>query len=450
MGPQVAVIQDHVAIDPRTGAALDEFKYDREVLTPGTEMQLRLTVELPAGSANRFKAVTGHLLAALEAGDILFGAALTSGLGRMKLEWADGDGVLEQSLTGSLGILELLDDARRPAELGTGTTPEALKAADPALVPAEPGVMDVQVRWKPGGPIMSGVAVDGIAVDTLPAVLNHSGDMRLLLPGSSIKGALRSRAAFIVRSILNPADGTDEKSFPDDLPIVGWLFGAPALEKSDKSMDKAGPLPGRGALRVASCLSATPLSHELWTQILASKKGDEIGALLEKGTGALRWAAHVALDRWTSAPAPGKLFFVLEPRKVDWEPIDLRIDLGRIPAGERVRAMVLLRLVLEDFRRNLLPLGRGATRGCGWVVGESVQWTVSGVGDGWEELTAVLVGDSIPEAARSAWNKWARENGGGDDESDPAPVVDGRRSGESPSQAVRRNLRRSHRAGTVS
>lgn len=51
---------------------------------------------------------------------------------------------------------------------------------------------------------------EGIAVDILPLISGFDGGITFVLPGSSIKGALRTQAERIIRTVLQKETHRDE------------------------------------------------------------------------------------------------------------------------------------------------------------------------------------------------------------------------------------------------
>ncbi len=362
-----AAIRDGVGIDREWGAAARHVKYDRAVLPAGSTLELRLALELLRGiPPDPLRAKLGHLLEALARGDIPLGAARTRGLGRVRLD-RDRLSVREQRLSDRDGVLALLR-ARRPSEAGHDLAIQDLaKAAD--VTPRRAPSIDIEVVWEPLGPLMVKAGGEGLGIDALPYTEPGPAGLSLVLPGSSIKGALRSQAERIVRTLLpdRPASRTPQPStqrFLDqlDVPLADWLFGA------RRARGASGPRPGRGALSVADCFATAPLDREQWSAVLGAGTAEEARRALDLG-GLHEWANayHVAVDRWTGGAANALLFSVLEPHGVGWGPIKMRMELSRLPEKARQPAIALLLLVLDDLAAGRVALGFGVNRGMGTV-----------------------------------------------------------------------------------
>lgn len=341
----VVELRDGVGIDRRYGTAADRIKHDRAVLPAGTTLPLSLTLDVePAAGKAAVEAMLAHFLDALVAGDIALGAARTRGLGRVRL-LDDGLTIRRQGLGDRTGILATLRSG--------GTAVERAALGRTAAVPATGKRLRLALEWRPLGPVMSRAAQDGFTVDTLPLLGRRGAGIGPLLTGAGIKGVLRSHAERIVRTLMKAPAAGDHFLEQVRVPLVRALFGDPG--------DTENPRLGRGALAVEDC-------YARWTT-------DEDGrrTMLEKGT-ASGWRAthHVAIDRWTGGAADGLLFSVLEPPVMVWEPIVIDLDFARLDGGDRLPAVALLLLVLDDLAAGRLPLGFAGNRGMGAVTVERI------------------------------------------------------------------------------
>ena len=195
---------------------------------------------------------------------------------------------------------------------------------------------------------------------------------QLLIPGTSIRGALRSRASRIARTVLAARDELSTFTSHDlheqiaaEPNLVRYMFGSTKY---------------RGAVTVHDCLSTDP------------------GKCIE--------VTHNAIDRWTGGVIDGGLFTEAVYLGTHWEPITIDIDLRQLlnnieaekgPEDKRKAkeaekreteqddqkdsqqrehvyapyaraAYVLLGLVLAELSAGTLPLGSRSTRGLGQVV----------------------------------------------------------------------------------
>ena len=182
-------------------------------------------------------------------------------------------------------------------------------------------------------------------------------EAQLLIPGTSIRGALRSRASRIARTVLAARDDLKPLASHDiheqiaaEPNLVRYMFGSTNY---------------RGAVTVHDCLSTDP------------------GKCIE--------VTHNAIDRWTGGVIDGGLFTEAVYLGTHWEPITIDIDLRQLlnnieaEKGPEDReqskpthadyahaAYVLLGLVLAELSAGTLPLGSRSTRGLGQVVVASI------------------------------------------------------------------------------
>jgi CRISPR/Cas system CSM-associated protein Csm3 (group 7 of RAMP superfamily) len=260
-------------------------------------------------------------------------------------------------------------------------------------------------------------------VDMLPLMSGMDGGLSLVLPGSSVKGAMRAHAERIVRTVLGRDLGgeRDPKKFLRDLelPLIDDLFGLRGLSEDDvkrrhpQGEPKHGPLLGLSAISVDDCFGTKALSAAQWQAVQAARSDPELRAALD-AAGLLSWseAYHVAVDRWTGAAAESMLYTVLEPHGVEWEPLCLEIDLARLSTAERVPAVALLLLVLRDLAQARLPLGFATHRGMGAVVVDSVALTAHQTEPPLDKLQGVTVAANglagVPAELNAAWQDWIK------------------------------------------
>ena len=159
---------------------------------------------------------------------------------------------------------------------------------------------------------------------------------RLVLPGSSVRGALRSRASRIARTILVARHAPVEDW--SDTDVHAQLAGDPVLVR-----DLFGSTEQHGALTVLDTL-AVP--------------------------GSSRLIPHNAGDRWTGGVAGGALYGE-EIHDAQWGDLTLELNPGsfspRADVNRRRAAWCLLGLVLAELAAGALPLGSRGTRGLGQV-----------------------------------------------------------------------------------
>lgn len=358
--------RDHVAIDRRTGAAARGFLYSQEVLPAGTRFTFRMVVD--DGGEPTAGQLVKDVAALLCGPGVSVGAAVTRGMGRVRLQEAR---------------LRRWEFATRKGILATLRG----QATDVPLPPAAPDdppndVLRIVIPWRPAGPLAVQVAAEGDVVDAFPLTTNDSGGVRLELPGSTIKGVLRSHAERIARTLTQtraPEDLLDQMR-ADGLGPVAALFGTANAGRAATGRTR------RGALTVNTCLTDTMLPTERWRAVRipgpagSSADTDAELARTQKAVDELNeavdglWftvAHHVAIDRWTGGAADGRLFAVLEAHATSantWRPIILDLDVCWLPDDQRQPALALLLLVLRDLCDGWIGFGHATTRGMGGVV----------------------------------------------------------------------------------
>lgn len=412
----VVEVRDGVGIDREWGAAAEAIKYDRAILPRGTKLIFALGADVQ-GKSDRFPvlAMLAALRDALTAGRIRLGASKTRGLGRIELHSAK---LTEQNFGTRKGILAVL----RGEEAEVDDLAAATQAHPPKAMPH----LDVFIEWKPAGPLMAKAGFDGVAVDMLPLVSGRDGGLSLVLPGSSVKGAMRDRAERIVRTVLGSdlsAEGDPKTKFLRDLDVklVNALFGLRGLEDEEVKtrhggrVPDDGPLEGLSALSVDDCFGTQALSASQWQAVQGATNDRDLRAALD-GAELSSWAEayHVAVDRWTGAAAESMLYTVLEPHRASWEPLHLEIDLSRLAEASQGPATALLLLVLRDLAQGRLPLGFAAHRGMGAVAIEKVTIAPHHAMPPLDQVGQVTLSASglagVPAEVNAAWKEWISRN----------------------------------------
>jgi CRISPR/Cas system CSM-associated protein Csm3 (group 7 of RAMP superfamily) len=414
----VIEIRDGVGIDRQWSAAAEHIKYDCAILPRGTRMKLHVTVDVTKRDGrNEALAMIAALKEALEQGEVGLGAARTRGLGHVRLI----DGTLTEQVFGTRqGILGLLRQSAG-AVVSSGDLAQASAAHRPQPRPR----LKLTIHWKPDGPLMVKAGFDGIAADMLPLTSGIDGQVSLVLPGSSVKGAFRSQAERIVRTVLldsRPAwlgEQDAKKKFLDavEVKLINELFGERG-EKAD-AHDNRTWLPGLGAVAVIDCYGQRRLTQQQWQAIQAATNDQELRQALD-AAGLKPWtqAYHVAIDRWLGSAAESMLYAVLEPHRTEWEPLTLEVDLRRLPDALHLPGMALLLLVIRDLAQGRLPLGFATHRGMGAVCVERVEVTGRDLPKDLQALSNVNLSSgrlvdlpaSLRQALNQAWQQWIEHN----------------------------------------
>ncbi len=404
-GPAPEILHG-LGIDRQWGTALAGLKFDRQVLPRGTRLSLRLRVDIPVREdPDAVRSLVGHLLKALIHGDIRLGAGGGVGLGRITLL----DGKLhcgEQAWQTKAGILALLrsskDQALHDQAPGEPTRLAAWLEAPAPELPAPAPAVRVVMHWQAVGPVMSKAPFGGLLVDSLPLMSAIGDNTRaLMLPGSAIKGVLRSQAERIVRTLR----GGKDRGFGDernshlaqlDVPLVRDLFGYAESNTAEGSR--------RGALAIDACYG------ELTPQQSAQADTLFDGVASDHRAGAdtdppVHWdtAFHNAVDRWTGGAADSFLYSAIEPFNVQWQPLTFTLDVQQLDSDDHLPALALVWLLARDLWEQRLYFGFGSQRGYGDL--GITQVALSGLGSlGVPELPDAISIDIDKNRPREAWS----------------------------------------------
>jgi CRISPR/Cas system CSM-associated protein Csm3 (group 7 of RAMP superfamily) len=384
-------IRDGVGIDREFGAAANGAKYDRAVLPKGTKLPLVLQVERHADLADEqwqsYQMAIAHMLHALKDGKIPLGAAKTRGLGRVKLQEDTNFAIAHHNMQTKQGILAALgykvEDSNAPQSPAA-----AFSIPNDALGAVQYASLNITIRWKPVEPVMVKAEGEGISVDMLPLTSANGDRLTFVIPGSSIKGVLRTQAERIVRTVKGMAiacGSNDRERHIQQIkvPLVDDLFGRTA-KIADKIQQGS-----IGALSAVDCYAKLAFCREQWGNIeTADSETNLKKALNDANLSNTKQAIHVAVDRWTGGAADGMLYSTLEPIGINWEPIYLDIDLSRI-VPQQLEAIALLLLVLRDMMLAKIPLGYGTNRGMGAIAVESIDIRGEGLGEDLSQLSEV-------------------------------------------------------------
>ena len=396
-----------VGIDRTTGAASDGALYEHEFLPRGTRFAIRITAEGRDGeqkndeerkgnkqsegipgpaSSNSVKKLLKFIVDVLESGTVSLGGRTGSGQGTLQ--------VIEPKLHRTGGTTST-DTLTAPADvLNALIGPDS----EGTPVPLELGGWSLQkparikiTWWSPTGIFVAedekltkqrkekAQETDRTANGVTEPLRDPSvpwDEAQLLIPGTSIRGALRSRASRIARTVLAARDELSTFASHDlheqiaaEPNLVRYMFGSTEY---------------RGAVTVHDCLST------------------ERGKRIE--------VTHNAIDRWTGGVIDGGLFTEAVYLGTHWEPITLNIDLRQLLSNIEAEkgeakdkpkeaekqetqqdgqkddqqrehvyapyaraAYVLLGLVLAELSAGTLPLGSRSTRGLGQVVVSTIE-----------------------------------------------------------------------------
>ena len=388
-----------VGIDRTTGAASDGALYEHEFLPRGIAFTIRITAEgrddEPMGreqskgipgpaSSESVQTILEFIVDVLTSGAVSLGGRTGSGQGTIqviepKLRRTGGT-TDSDTLTAPADVLDTLigqdeEGTPIPLELGGWSLEEPARItinwwSPTGIFVAEDENLTKQRKEKAQetDPTANGVT-EPLRDPSVPW-----DEAQLLIPGTSIRGALRSRASRIARTVLAARDELSKFASHD---LHEQIAGEPNLVRY-----MFGSTEYRGAVTVHDCLST------------------ERGKRIE--------VTHNAIDRWTGGVIDGGLFTEAVYLGTHWEPITIDIDLRQLlnnieaekgpeDDGKTVgadetgigsedreqsklthadyahAAYVLLGLVLAELTAGTLPLGSRSTRGLGQVVVSTIK-----------------------------------------------------------------------------
>ena len=392
-----------VGIDRTTGAASDGALYEHEFLPRGTRFDIRITAEGRDGekmrreqsdgipgpaSSESVKELLEFVVDVLESGAVSLGGRTGSGQGTIqvigpKLRRTGGT-TDSDTLTAPADVLDTLigqdeEGTPIPLELGGWSLEEPAHItinwwSPTGIFVAEDENLTKQRKEKAQetDPTANGVT-EPLRDPSVPW-----DEAQLLIPGTSIRGALRSRASRIARTLL-AAEAENTKTENKLTPFTSHDVHDQIAAEPNLVRYMFGSTEYRGAVTVHDCLST------------------ERGKRIE--------VTHNAIDRWTGGVIDGGLFTEAVYLGTHWEPITIDIDLRQLlnnieaekgeakskpkeaekketeqddqkdsQQREHVYAhyarasYVLLGLVLAELSAGTLPLGSRSTRGLGQVV----------------------------------------------------------------------------------
>ena len=390
-----------VGIDRTTGAASDGALYEHEFLPRGTKFDIRITAEgrddetmgrdqsegIPGpASSESVKKLLEVIVDALTSGAVCLGGRTGSGQGTIQVIEPKlrrtGKTTDTGALTAPADVLDALigedeEGTPIPLELGGWSLEEPARIrinwwSPTGIFVAEDDELTKQRKEK-------AQETDRTANGVTEPLRDPSvpwDEAQLLIPGTSIRGALRSRASRIARTVLAARDELSTFASHDlheqiaaEPNLVRYMFGSTEY---------------RGAVTVHDCLST------------------ERGKRIE--------VTHNAIDRWTGGVIDGGLFTEAVYLGTEWEPITIDIDLRQLLSNIEAEkgeakskpkeaetketepddqkdsqqrehvyapyaraAYVLLGLVLAELSAGTLPLGSRSTRGLGQVVVSTIK-----------------------------------------------------------------------------
>lgn len=360
-----------IAIDEGSGTTKEGFFYTRALLPRGTSCPLEMELDIRGGIRDDKPHPAGALaliVEALQKGKIRFGACKTRGMGVMELQETEID---YYDFVGDAGALDQWLNGEKAAKRGL----KALEIFDHDILNNNKREsVEATISWRAKSPMMVKSGRDGINADMMPLVSGVGGGVAPVIPGSSLKGILRSQANKILNTIFDPEfDPAEDNRW--EWELVEWLFG---------STERAGHL----SVDDVYYRPEKPLDFAKWLE--EDENTLDIDTVREQ---------HVAIDRFTGGASDGALYNA-RPVKKDsgadsgWEPIHLTIDVSGLGDKEKAIVEALVKLLIRDMREGFVAIGFGSHRGMG-------------------EIEIVKSDDNFPsfEELQSHWNEFIGSGG---------------------------------------
>lgn len=366
--PPQTHIRDGVGIDRTTGAAARaaSAKFDFETIPAGTQFDIILELEA-SDEVDRY--LLNLALYEWQEGRLRFGGNKSRGIGVLMLKEVQ---ITEFVLNNSPGLMAFL---RRNSKQSKPTKkPYTITAPDRTYH---------DDYFPVSGSVQSWLTIDFelqaqgffLTNDTTQATAEGYDHKSLLfLPGAGLRGAIRSQAERIARTLVNlRPDVRDEESFlrycPAPNPFVTRGDKQNGIESSAARIRQ-----GRGDLRKDKQISlredatAYDLSEQLFGSVdWGSRIAVEDAPLADEPT----WKKldFVAIDRFTGGAADGAKFDAYAL----WQPrFRCRLHLEAPQSWE----IGWLLYVLKDLVDGRVPVGFGAAKGFGDVLLENLKLTL--------------------------------------------------------------------------
>ncbi|MCW5880157.1 MAG: hypothetical protein KIS91_04390 [Anaerolineae bacterium] len=322
-------LRDGVAIDPETRTAAEKKKYDFEALQAGTRFPLRL--ELLVREKERDKVLRGVALAlqGLERGEIPIGGRKRRGLGQCRVQ---GWEVIDYDLTDPQRLVAWLDGDESGKQEDARIAPLLGLTAEPGDDGRVSFCLDATFDLD-GSLLIRSAPIRKGEPDFVHLRSRRGNELKSIVSGTSLAGALRARALRIARTVAATPD--KGATFIDD------MFG-PHI--SDNTSVEARTKPAASRLTVAETEIRNPL-HLVQTR--------------------------VKIDRFTGGAFPTGLFSEEPVFSQAGTRVCVSLDLQGPCDGQ----IGLLLLLLKDLWLGDLPLGGESSVGRGRLKGKEATLT---------------------------------------------------------------------------
>lgn len=321
-------LRDGVCLDPKTRTAMDKKKFDLELLRAGTTFNLSFELLLTERNSKLLEALA-LALQGLERGEIGLGLRKRRGLGQCSVKrW----GVRRFRVDTSRGLIDWLSDepekeveGERIVEL-LGVRPSLMDKREMLTIEAELGLEGSMLIRSGSG---RGDSPDMVH---LMSYRPKGNDIKPVISGTSLAGALRARALRIANTLFRTGGGEG---------LVDGMFGKRIGSKKDEPVGS----------RVVARESMLNASHD-------------------------RVQSRIKINRFTGGAFPGALFSQQPVFGGSGRAVTLHLTLRKPGEAE----VGLLLLVLKDLWTGDLPLGGESSVGRGRLRGgrATIAWSKGG------------------------------------------------------------------------
>jgi CRISPR/Cas system CSM-associated protein Csm3 (group 7 of RAMP superfamily) len=313
-------LRDGVSLDPKTHTAEHKKKFDFELLEAGTTFSLRLELLVPQNGREDILRSMTIALQGLENGEIALGARKRRGLGRCRVkEWQ----VTRYDLTTTSGLLDWLNHTGKPV---AGSSISQLLVVQPDMDFRELFILQT-VFGLEGSLLIRSAAGEASSPDSVHLQSIRNKTQVPILSGTSLAGALRSRALRIAKTV-----GTDDKANK----LIDDMFGRRIRSSTDR--------PEASRLITAETEITSPLK------------------LVQN---------RVKIDRFTGGSYPTALFSEQPVWGQDETAVIMKIMIQQ-PSDAQIGLLLLL---LKDLWTGDLPLGGEISVGRGRLQGKKSSLT---------------------------------------------------------------------------
>lgn len=373
-------IRDRVGIDRATGSAARAVhaKFDQEVIPVGADFSIQMELE---DATEEDQILLAAVLAEWEAGRVWLGAGKGRGLGNAILSQVHCSKNLLENSKELLDYLKLTSRSNSTKE-EIGWLAEYTSQARNIAVPGKRPFVEVEFLLEMESLFLTqDSTASGMLgfdhVTLLDGVPGSAHNLKLLLPGSGVRGALRSHAERIARTIASI------NAYQKDRPLESFKNSCPACN----------PLQNNADLPLAQCskLNGLEINQEpdpknlcLACQLFGNtQQGSRLRVMDAPLEGDPVWKTidFLAIDRFTGGGLDGAKF----DAAALWQP---KFNAHLFLEEPQDWQLGWLSLILRDLAEGYISFGFGAAKGFGQAKGTGFTVCCGFLGDEWGSLTA--------------------------------------------------------------